>query len=252
MSDISMMSSDKPPVMSKAPDTSVKLIRGIKLGNEWLDTAVVREMTGGDEEFLAEVESRTGNYGEYSLALLKRAVVSLGETDIKETPNVLNELIVGDRDLLFLAIIRATYGKVREFKVICPHCSQSNDLLIDLYDDFPIEGNQELARKPIEVTLKDGSVVLFNHPTSDDSARVGKLNKNLAAQNTMMIARCAQVSVPNKEEWARNLSIADRSTIITAIFDAKVGPTPREVNAPCAHCGEEITLMFDWVSLLFG
>ena len=42
MSDISMMSSDKPPVMSKAPDTSVKLIRGIKLGNEWLDTAVVR------------------------------------------------------------------------------------------------------------------------------------------------------------------------------------------------------------------
>jgi hypothetical protein len=247
------ISMESAPTMPKSPNTGVELIRGIKIGSDWVTNAIVREMTGEDEEFLSSMEARTtSNYGEYVLALLKRVVVSIGDISIKQTPVVLNELIIGDRDLLFLAVIRATYGETREFKVLCPHCNQSNDLLIDLNSDFPIEGDQESVRKQIKVILRDGSTLNLNHPNSDDSAKIGRSGKNTAQQNTMMIARCAQIDVTNKEQWARNLSIADRSTIISAVFNAKVGPSPREVNAPCGHCNEEITLMFDWVSLLFG
>ena len=247
------ISMESAPIMAKSPNTSVALIRGIQFGEEWITNAIVREMTGEDEEFLASMESRTtSNYGEYVLSLLKRVVISIGDVVVKQTTAVLNELIIGDRDLLFLAVIRATYGETREFKVLCPHCNQSNDLLIDLNSDFPIEGDQKAARSPIKVILRDGSTLMLNYPNSDDSARIGRSGKNTAQQNTMMIARCAKIDVSDKEQWARNLGIADRSTIISAVFNAKVGPSPREVNAPCGHCGEEITLMFDWVSLLFG
>lgn len=241
------------PVMPQTPDTAVSLIRGINLGDTWLDTAHVREMTGADEEFLASMETRTNaNYADYVLALLKRTTVSIGDISIANNPEVLNELIIGDRDLLFLNVIKATYGNNREFKVMCPHCSKSNDLLVNLSEDFPIEGDPQSARKPISVTLRNGMTLTVNHPTAVDSAAIGKSNKNTAQQNTMMIAKCVVIDVPNKEEWARTLNVADRSTIVNAIFDAKIGPSPREVNAPCGHCGESITLMFDWVSLLFG
>jgi len=134
------------PTMPQPPDTVVTLIRGISLGDTWLDTAVVREMTGADEEFLANMETKTNaNYADYVLALLKRTTVSIGSLNIKENPDILNELIIGDRDLLFLNVIKATYGNDREFKVICPHCQKSNDLLVDLSADFPIEGDTESA-----------------------------------------------------------------------------------------------------------
>lgn len=253
MTNIDSIMSEPAPKMQDAPDATVKLIRGIQMGENWLTNAVVREMTGDDEEFLSGLDARANsNYGEYVLNLLRRTVVSIGDIDITKTPTALNELIVGDRDLLFIAVIRATYGQHREFKVMCPHCNKSNDLMIDLKEDFPIEGDTSKVFKPLEVTLRNGSKLELNHPTAGDSAIVGRANKNIAQQNTAMIARCARVNVPNKEEWARSLSVADRSTIVNAVYEAKIGPTPREVNAPCAHCAEEITLMFDWVSLLFG
>ena len=252
---IDAISSESAPIMVKPPNTSIELIRGIQgpSGEGWSVNATVREMTGEDEEFLASIESQTNsNYGEYVLSLLKRVVISIGDTSVKEVPEILNELIIGDRDLLFLAVIRATYGEDREFKVMCPHCNKSNDLFVNLNSDFPIEGDKEGSRKPIKVKLKDGSTLMLNHPTCEDSARIGRSGKTTAQQNTMMIARCSQIDVSNKEQWARNLSISDRSSIINAVVNAKVGPTPQEVNAPCGHCSEEITLMFDWVSLLFG
>lgn len=253
MTNIESLLAEPAPKMGDVPNTSVKLIRGVQMGDNWVNNAVVREMTGDDEEFLSSLEAKNNsNYGDYVLNLLKRTVVSIGDINVATTPMVLNDLLVGDRDLLFIAVIRATYGRNREFKVVCPHCNRSNDLMIDLESDFPVEGDVTKVFKPLEVILRNGSKLELNHPTAGDSAAVGRSNKNIAQQNTAMIARCARVEVPNKEEWARSLSVADRSTIVNAVYAAKVGPTPREVNAPCAHCAEEITLMFDWVSLLFG
>ena len=113
------------PEMKAAPNTVVELIRGI-FNDElesWDTTAVVRELNGFDEEALASLDNRTLVYAEYMSALLKRAVVSIGSVMIANNPSVIDNLIIGDRDLLFLGVVEATYGKTREdvfVGLVCP------------------------------------------------------------------------------------------------------------------------------------
>lgn len=250
-----MLNDDAPPSIAPPPNLSVDLIAGYKSVEGWQDTAVVREMTGMDEEFLASMNPAGGlQYASYSVELLKRAVVSIGEIEIKKSPEIIDQLLIGDRDILFLAIIKATYGNTRDFKVSCPHCRKDNDLVVDIEKDFPIVGTAEMARKHIEVTLRDGETFKFRLPNAEDSKRVAQPSLNGPQQNTLMISRClvSDKRVNDPLQWAKNLSVGDRSKVINAIFETKVGPEPQEVNAPCAHCGEPVVLMLDWVSLLFG
>ena len=248
-----ILNDDAPPSIAPSPDTTVALIAGYKSVSGWQDTAVVREMTGLDEEFLASMNPAGGlQYASYSSELLKRAVISIGEISVKQNPEVIDKLIIGDRDILFLAIIKATYGKTREFKVTCPHCRKDNDLLVDIDSDFPISGTPEMARKNIEVVLKDGKTYSFRLPNTEDSKKVAQPNLNGPQQNTLMISRCLLDHHNDPLGWARSLSVGDRAKVINAIFETKVGPDPQEVNTPCAHCGEPVVLVLDWVSLLFG
>jgi ribosomal protein S27AE len=240
---------DPVPFIAEAPDTSVRLLRGFS-GNK---DATVREMTGADEEFLATLEAKSNlPYPEYVSALLKRTVINIGDLEVKKSPDIIDELIIGDRDILFLAVVKATYGKVRTYHLTCPHCKESTDLSIDVDEDFAVQGTEEDADKEISVTLRNGSVVKFRHPNGADSKIIGKKAKNPAEQNTLMISRCVITDVPNKEQWARNLNIGDRTKIIDAILEVKIGPKVGEVNDPCPSCGEQIILPLDWVSLLFG
>lgn len=240
---------DPVPAMEQGPDTGVTLCKGY-LGNK---DAVVREMTGADEEFLSSIEVRSSMaYPEYVSALLKRTVVSIGDNEISKTPSIIDELTIGDRDLLFLAVVRATYGKIRTYHLTCPHCKEDTDLSVNLDEDFPIQGNPEDAEKDIEVTLRNGTVAKFRHPNGADSREINRKAKTSAEQNTMMIANCLLDRVPNSTIWARNLSVGDRNKIVDAILDKKVGPKVGEVNDPCPSCGEQIILPLDWVSLLFG
>lgn len=250
-----VLNDDAPPTIAPPPNLSVNLIAGYKDISGWQETAVVREMTGLDEEYLASMNPAGGlQYASYSMELLKRAVVSIGDIDITKTPGVIDHLIIGDRDILFLAIIKATYGNTREFKVTCPHCRKDNDLVVDIERDFPVSGSAEVARKTIEVTLRDGKIYKFRLPNAEDSKRVAQPNLNGPQQNTLMISRCLIKDgiTGDTLQWAKGLSVGDRSKIINAIFETKVGPEPQEVNTPCAHCGESVVLVLDWVSLLFG
>lgn len=247
--DISSAIQDPVPAMTEAPDPVVTLLKGYN-GEK---TAMVREMTGADEEYLASLEARGSlSYPEYISALLKKMVISIGDVNVAKTPEVIDELIIGDRDILFLGVVKATYGKQRRYTVICPFCNKENDLYVDLDDDFPIEGTAEEANKTLKVTLKNGSTVELRLPTGGDAKFVGKKGKTVAEQNTLMISRCALVNAPNKEKWARDLSIGDRTAIVNALLAVKFGPKAGEVNDPCPSCGEQIVVGLDWVSLLFG
>ena len=55
-----------------------------------------------------------------------------------------------------------------------------------------------------------------------------------------------------RKKWAKALSLADRRTIVKAVLGDQPGPRLEEVNAPCAYCSKEISMVLDWVSLLFG
>lgn len=227
---------------------------------QWETDAEVRELTGEDEEYLASLEVKSAiTYADYMTALLSRAVVRIGNTILKTTSGkeIVESLTIGDRDILFLAIVKCTYGKDREYTVRCPECDQKNDVVIDLDEDFPLQVPAHNLQLPVEVKLRSGKVIQMRLPTGADSAYVGKHSSSTATQNTMMLARCALLSDAERlgtpaETWAKNLSLADRGKLIKALLDIKAGPKMEGVNVQCAHCGADMPINLNWMSLLFG
>lgn len=250
---------DKIPEIANPESTSVRLMRGLidPASGDWQMEAQVRELTGADEEHLARVESKQNvTYAEYMSALLRRATISVGSIDITKNPAALDNLIIGDRDALFLGIIKCTYGIERTFNARCNACEQKNDVTINLDQDFAYDKPSVDLHKPLPVTLRNGTVVNLRLPTGADSAYVAANATSSAHQSTLMIARCTvwgDGEKPlNTEEWARDLSVVDRNTIIKTLTDLTVGPKIGEVNVHCAHCQEPIRIMIDWISLLLG
>jgi len=125
------------PEMAPAPDTVVKLMRGVynKELDTWETSAVVRELNGYDEEALSSHDNKSTVYAEYMSFLLRRAVVSVGSMVIKDNLHIIDELIIGDRDALFLGVIKATYGNTREYQVVCDSCNETNDVFVGV-DEF--------------------------------------------------------------------------------------------------------------------
>ena len=250
---------EPPPEVGKAAPTTVELIRGVVDVDtgEWQTNATVREMTGEDEEELARLSTRENlSYAEYTSVLLSRAVENIGALRVSEDPSVLDNLIVGDRDLLFLGVVKATYGNVRTFVVTCPACEGSSDVLVNLDKDFPVKQPVNDPRKTRPVTLRDGRPIQVRYPTGKDAQAIAASGDTLAAQNTAIIVQCVVWDDDRtdvvKKQWARELSIADRRLLVSAIVDSQPGPTLEEVEAPCAHCDETVTMVLDWAYLLFG
>lgn len=250
--------SDPVPRIQESPDVTIELFRGVKNATtgEWETTAIVSELTGEDEEALAALDSDDDLlYAQYMAALLKRSVVSIGNTNIKDKPAVIDSLIIGDRDALFLATVKATYGNKREYQINCPHCRLSNDVFINL-NDFPNRDSELDPKEPIEVVLKNGTVQKFDLVTGSDSQYVSKTATTIPEQNTILIARCAvweEGTKPNDPlVWAKKLGMRDRAKIIDRLLEAQPGPEIKEVDAHCAHCEKPFPIMLNWASLLFG
>ena len=250
---------DPPPEVGKAAPTTVNLMRGLvdPETGEWQSVAIVSEMTGEDEEALDLISTKDNlSYAEYTSALLRRSVTSIGNLRVASDPSVLDNLIIGDRDLLFLGIIRATYGNIRDFRLICPSCKESNEVKVTLDTDFEIEEPKGDARSTREITLKDGSVVSIKYLTGKDAKAVASAGDTTAVQNTEIVTQSVvwddDRSIQVRRSWSKGLSLADRKTIVRAVLDDQPGPRLEEVNAPCAYCSEDITMVLDWVSLLLG
>jgi hypothetical protein len=243
---------DSAPEMAAAPSTQVQLICGVfnKELETWETNAVVRELNGYDEEALSSSGNSSTVYAEYMSFLLRRAVVSIGNVSIKDHPEVIDDLIIGDRDQLFLGIIKSTYGAVREYQIICNECGGSNDVFVNV-DEFPVKEAQGDIRENIKVTLRNGKTVEFRLPNGKDSQVVAQKGKTTPEQNTIMLSRCV-IGVDNASDWAKNLNMSDRSEIISTLLGAQPGPQIWEVKAQCAHCQEQMIVMLDWASLLFG
>lgn len=249
---------DPVPKISKTPDTKVELFRGVKdpKTGEWETTANVKELTGEDEEALAALDAEGDLlYAQYMAALLKRSVVTIGNIQISEHPEVIDTLIIGDRDTLFLATVRATYGEHREYQMDCPHCQKSNDVLIEM-SEFPVKQPKGDPQQPLIVELRDGTKQKFRLVTGGDSQLVSKKATSIPEQNTILIARCAEwdegQKPANVEKWAKSLGMKDRAKIISKLLEAQPGPEIKEVEAHCAHCGKPFPIMLNWASLLFG
>lgn len=253
---------DSIPTMPDAPLNIVTLMRGLMQETEgktvWHTDAEIRELNGEDEEYLASLEKKKGlTYSEYMTALLSRAVTKIGTYEIagERGNKIIDKLILGDRDLLYLGIMKATYGDTRQVRVICPHCQVSNDVTLDLDEDFPVTKPDFDVKKGIVINTSKGDIRL-RLPNGEDTLEVQKSTKSDAEINTMMLARCTMWKDGEEPDdpvrWARTLNIADRRKLVDALTDIEIGPKMGEVDTQCASCEQDMPVLLDWVSLLLG
>lgn len=254
---------DPVPEMVSPPDPHVQLIRGIYQKTDevdkWHDVAEVRELTGEDEEYLDSVarKDKSISFNKYMSMLLQRGVLTIGDLDVQEAPQVIDKLIMPDREVLFLAMVKATYGDTRTIRAICRVCGADNTIVIELDKDFVIREPDYDIHQDLPVKTSKGEVRL-RLPNGEDMDKLqGDDTLTDAQTNTLMLARCVQwpegKAPADREEWARTLSIADRKLLINTMLEATaIGPDMRGVDTHCAECGEEMAVTLDWVSLLFG
>lgn len=231
---------------------------GAEIDGERRKLVTVRELNGSDEEALARLDPTKGD--QYYVLLMdliiKRATETLG--GVEPSPADLAQLLMGDRDIIFLEIVLATTGEEKSYEdVTCPECG-------DVFTaDVAVRGVVDIHRLEDEddpftdVVLRDGTTVHLRYPTGEDQMSLfqGKDSgkKNASERNTLLLGRCIDTvdgkEIRNTVDYARELGMADRRTLIDAL-----GKGPRvefkEVEVPCPECGIELPFKLSWADLL--
>lgn len=259
-----------PPAMSPPSDGEVTLCRGLSNDDEWQRVAYMREVTGADEEALSRFDlGKAITQFTYWDTLLARTTIRVGNIDIENLSlgarqQKLGQLLLGDRESMYLGLIRATWGDVRTIEGVgCPHCGHVTDYGLALTDtdqhksDFPSQVLEDPDQVYFEVKLRKGDTIEVRLPTGADMAALSAMWKNdptPAERNTQMLGRLIYTynGTPVKDPvaFAKGLASPDRQTVTAFIVDKQPGPRLGGVMTSCASCEETFFLELGLARLL--
>ena len=243
----------------EVPNPGVAMLSyGVEIDDERRKVVTVRELNGSDEEALGRLDPTKGD--QYYVLLMdliiKRATETIG--GVEPSAADLGQLLMGDRDIIFLEIILATTGEEKEYEdVKCPECGDTFNASVSIRGVVDIHRLETEDDPYVNVKLRDESVVRLRYPTGEDQMSLfqGKeaAKKNVSERNTLLLGRCIDTvdgkQIRNAVDYARNLGMADRRTLITALGE---GPRVefKEVEVPCPECSIELPFQLSWADLL--
>lgn len=242
------------PTVAPPGATHAPLERGICREGTWYRDAQVRELNGLDEEAIAAAGT-TGPPHKVFEAILLRGVVSVGGEEMSR--GLARELLIGDRELLIMAIRRATFGDSLEFERLpCPHCDELVDLTVPL-DAIPQVRLEDPERTEFDVALRHGATAYVRLPTGADQEAVLGIRNNAARQDSEILSRCVlRIAKADGTEIdrppAQTLSMADRQTILRFLTAKQPGPRFRDFSFTHDTCGEEVPLPISLAVLFRG
>lgn len=241
------------PFIPTPPDVMVRLPGGGVRGPDGVfqDEAEVRELTGEDEEALSKIDP-VKNYGRYVQTLVRRGTVRLGGVT-EVTDDLLGELLVGDREMLTLAIRRATYGDELKVNLACPSCVSAVEATYDLATEIPISRLDDPSQRQIDVGLRRGRKAVVSIPTAaDQDACLALSGKTRSEINSMLLGRCLVTidgMAAQSVAVAKNLGMQDREVLLEALMSVQPGPRYEEVMVGCPGCNEEFPLRLGLLDL---
>jgi len=247
------------PLMVQPPDTLVTLFRGVMVSGGWNQEAHVHELTGADEEGIARMLGGS-TPTQYLNAMLAYGVKSLGPHDlekmgVQERMLHIEGLLVGEKELLFLHVLRVTYGDTRTVGIRCPQCQAMNDVSFSLTEDIPVKGMDDPLRPTYDFETRQGERVEYRLVTGGDQAEAArKTGITAAEENTLLLSRVITTvngkPLVDPVAFARNLGALDRRHLLEELVDKQPGPHFEEVKLPCATCGAESLFTPTWADLL--
>lgn len=241
------------PLMSDAPDCSLVLPRGLYIQGMFKTNATVRELTGTDEESLAK-QREPNDYFDLVIALGVERIddFDLGALPVAERQGHLRTLLIGERDMLFLAVVKATFGERKTLGFKCQTCGEEQEIDLLLSDDFKPKITDDLAMSYAFTTSKGVELEYRLANGEDQREAFARKGATTAEQNTVILSRCIiSVSgglVVDPLGFARKLSIKDRQLLLDGLISRQ--PTiDLGVTTTCAACGADQALALGWMDL---
>jgi len=239
------------PLIEDAPDPTLVLPRGLFHSGVWERDVVCRELTGIDEEQLAKAKTPY----DYFSTVLALGVVQIGTFDlsplsIPERQYFLSDLLIGEREQIFLKIVQVSFGNDREINFKCQSCGTDQDVTLLLDTDFKPAEVENVEATTLEHTTSKGDVLTYRGALGgDQEAVMDKKGLSVAEQNTMMISRCVTKCngelIPDPMGYARSLPMRDRSKILDLIV-ARQPQIDLNVTTTCVACAVPQTLGLGW------
>lgn len=227
------------------------LLAGLAAGDGTrLTTAEVRPLDGADEEWLAAQSPELAT-AFVTTGLLARTVVALGSSSPPD-PEALLALAVADRDLLLLAVRRATYGDRFDVVLSCTACGEPMDVSFSA-DAIPVRWSPA-PPVPLARSLPDGAggtvEVRLRPPTGSDqeAAAAGE-----EAPLDVLLRRClvAVADGPGGDEGWDALPDAARGAFAAAVEEASAA-IELALDLTCPECGVEFGADLDLARYLLG
>lgn len=240
------------PVITFPEDDLVVLPGGLDTGSAIYQTAVVRELTGEDEEALAKAMQSVNPF-HFVDTLLERGTVSIGDAPVGQTKNLLKQILIGDRDALILGIRKATYGNDIEFEGwVCPNCSTETDLTLTL-DEIKVQKLDRLSDVNFEVPLRKGGKAVVRLPNGADQKKVYENPKMTDKERDSVLLSQIVTEIVDKNGISHNvvvqptlmrdMGIADRKSILKEVVLRQPGPKYDGVTFVHEDCGDEVSLL---------
>lgn len=224
------------------PSDSLVLLPGgyVTSAGEVIKSAEVRELTGKDEEYIGKAPTLSKAFH----GLLEKAVISIG--DIEVTPEVIDRLLIGDRDALLLGIYKATFGPSAELQGFCEGCTDYKTVEIDIDEDIevktlsnPIDDRRFTVKgkkNTYLISLPDGTTQ--KHLVNNSDKTVAELTTLLLEQTVLEIN---DVPVISKSQ-VQNINLADRRKIGEELAKRAPGPKFENIVVDCPDCEGKVVV----------
>lgn len=239
------------PLISEAPPALLTLPRGLLVGDRWENTVELRELTGVDEETLARFKDPLDFFdGVIVLGTSRIGSQDLSQMSFAERQSTLLNLLIGEREQLFLHVARTTYGDEKEITHTCPFCATEQTTTVVLSEDIEIPEMEQANVVIRNFTAKNGDVLSYRLATGVDQVEAVSIKgASNAEQNTRIIAQCVvrinDAPVLDPLTMARNLTMGDRDRLLNLLVSDQ--PTPKmSLDIKCASCREEVILPVTW------
>jgi hypothetical protein len=203
-----------------------------------LGRAELRPLTGREEEWVTQHAALPSAH--LATKLLSACFVRLEDRPVNS--DMIDKLLVGDRDYLILQLRRMTLGDRFAAVFSCAACKRPMDVEF-LAQDIAIAPRPQNAAAYTWVSEDAQRVVRYRLPNGADQEAVAALPASEAVE--ALLARCVI------DDGGTPLSNEERAAVI-AEMDARAPQIDLELELNCPECGHSFTTPFDCTSFFFS
>lgn len=219
---------------SKSAVNSCELPTGVVHNGETLKDVVFREMSGYEEDILA---NRKMSVSKKLSQVIANCITKIGNVEDRELINGMSDkLLITDRLFMLVQLRIASVGEILEFVSTCPECEKTDKKMFDL-NNISINGAPKANNLFKEIVLPKSKKKL--RIKAADAKIEEKIEKATNEKNAISLALFARIdsvddAVPVMVD-IMSLSTGDRSALRKAI-DELEGKIDDEFETTCPHC----------------